>query len=185
MTKASDIRITPDWLLDIVREFAGGAIALDLCTQADNPARAYRFYTEDDDGLSMSWASALRQMPLHRDWLISVGWGNVPYSAGQVIRWATKVVHEAREGADILLLTKDDCRTRWNRFLVQNVDARCRIAKGVGFLQPDGEGGYEKLSPPRWGECLWYFGRNRRRFARVFGGIGEVIHGLGPVEVQP
>lgn len=173
--KASDVRITPAWLLDMVRAFAGGEIALDVCTEADNPTRARIFYalSQGTNGLTQPWAFEAQGGQC---------WGNVPYSVGQVAQWAAKAVREARVGAEILLLTKDDCRTKWNAYLRENADARCRIARGVGFLEPDGNGGYAQLVGPRWGECLWYFGRRRRRFARVFGAIGEVIHGLGPLE---
>jgi hypothetical protein len=189
--KASDIRITPAWLLDLVRAFAGGEIALDVCTEPSNPARAQAFYALPTSGLDEDWTGALRAAERRSTRaLISVAWANVPYSREQVQRWAEKAVREARAGAEILFLTKDDCRTGWNLFLRENADARCRIAKGIGFLEPDGEGGYRKLPGPRWGECLWYFGRHRRRFERVFsaplagrkGPLGEVTHLLGPQE---
>lgn len=176
MTIDSDIRITPDWLLDIVREFGRGCIALDVCTQPENPAKADEFYCleQGTDGLIENWG-------------VDAGgglcWGNVPFSRGQVIVWANKAVREAQFGAEILVLTKDDCRTKWNRLLVSNSDARCRVERGVGFLEPDGAGGYRKLPGSPWGSCIWYFGRQRRRFERFFSPLGEVIHGLGPVEV--
>ncbi len=180
---ASDIRITPRWLLDKVREFAGGQIALDVCTEPDNPTEAATFYHAGigggTNGLCEPWHLHLQYaVPC----AIRVAWANVPYSRDQVQLWADKAVREARDGAEILFLTKDDCRTKWNAFLRDNADARCRIARGVGFLEPDGDGGYTQLVGPRWGECLWLFGRHRRRFERVFGSIGEITNFLGPQE---
>lgn len=182
--KASDIRITPAWLLDMVREFAGGPIALDVCTQPDNPAAAdtYCCLEDGNDGLLIDWDLTLRSAPSYPGRVIRLAWANVPYSTGQVIKWAGKAFHEATRGAEILMLTKDDCRPQWNRFLLRNADARCRIAKGVGFLEPDGDGGYTQLVGPRWGSCLWYFGRHRRRFERIFSTVGEVTQLLGPQE---
>lgn len=175
MTKPSDVMITPKWLADIVREFADDAISLDVCTQPDNPLAAKRFFsgngTPQDDGLIQLWDRH------------GVNWANPPYSRGQVIRWATKAVREARDGCEIIMLTKDDCRTEWNGVLKSNADARCRIAKGVGFLEPDPEGGYRPLPGASWGSALWYFGHRRRRFERVFSRIGEVTHLLGPQEI--
>jgi hypothetical protein len=105
---------------------------------------------------------------------------NPPYSTGQVEHWAKKAIAEAHGSLEVLFLTKDDCRPKWNWLLRENSDARCRISRGVGFLEPNGNGGYTQLVAPRWGSCLWYLGRRRRRFEQVFSAIGEVIHGLGP-----
>lgn len=175
MSKESDIRLTPEPWLAIVRQFGDGVIALDVCTEADNPTRANVFYSLalGVDGLKEPWAF---------DAAGGLAWGNVPYSAGQVIRWSQKAAVEARRGCEILLLTKDDCRTKWNRFLRENADARCRAERSLGFAEPDGAGGYKQNPAPAWGSCFWYFGRRRRRFELVFSAIGEVIHGLGPVE---
>jgi hypothetical protein len=170
---ASDKRITPKWLLDYARELGDGQIMLDVCTEPGNPTGATAYFTYAHNGLERDWAG------------ISNGgltWCNTPYSRGSVMLWADKAVQEARRGCEILLLTKDDCRVSWNAFLRNNADARCRIARGVGFLEPDGEGGYRKMVGPMWGSCLWYFGLRRRRFARIFGAIGEISHLLGPQE---
>lgn len=168
MSKESDIRITPEWLLDVVRDFCGGPIPLDVCTEQDNPTKALAFYVSD--GLARGWPYTF--------------WCNPPYSRGQVEKWAMHAITEARLGACGIMLTKDDCRTAWNRLLMENADCRCRINRGVGFLEPDGKGGYSQLNGPMWGSALWYFGPQRRRFDRVFSRIGEVTHLLGPQEVQ-
>lgn len=177
MTKdlASDKRITPEWLLAKVREFGGGAIALDACTEEDNPTGADNFFTYERNGLKRGWHALVGS---------NLTWCNTPYSRGSVILWASKAVKEARLGAEILFLTKDDCRTSWNAYLLNNADGRCRIARGVGFLEPDGKGGYHKMVGPMWGSCCWYFGRQRRRFERIFSTIGEVTLLHGPQEVD-
>jgi hypothetical protein len=184
VAKASDVRLTPDWFLEYVRAFAGGPIALDVCTEPSNPTKAdaYCCLEDGNDGLLIDWSLTLRSVAYVPGWAMRLAWANVPYSAGQVIKWAGKAAHEARRDVESLLLTKDDCRPRWNRFLLDNADARCRIARGVGFLEPDGNGGFRQLVGPRWGSCLWYFGRHRRRFERVFGPLGEITHLLGPQE---
>lgn len=161
--KESDRRITPPWLLDVVRDFA--PITLDPCTEPHNPTGAHMFWTSG--GLEGSWAGFV--------------WVNPPFSRGEVQRWAEKCVSESSD-CEIILLTKDDCRTSWNRYLVDNADARCRIQRGVGFLEPAEDGTWKQLVGPSWGTALWYWGRRRRRFARVFGAIGEVTQLLGPQE---
>jgi hypothetical protein len=40
------------------------------------------------------------------------------------------------------------------------------------------------MSGAKFGSCLWYWGPRRRRFTRIFSPHGEVIHGLGPEEVD-
>lgn len=166
----SDSRMTPGWLLDVVRRF--DAIELDPATDENNHARAHAFYTEDDDGLGKAW---------HVDGLV---WLNPPWSRGSVLTWASKAIREARSGAEILMLTLADVRTGWHRLLVDNADARCNIGRSVGFLEPLPGGGYKQLLGHTMGCAVWYFGPRRRRFARVFGPVGEVIQGLGPCELE-
>lgn len=54
--------LTPAYVLKRVREDLGRTYAgispidLDPCTTADNPTRAHRFYTAEDDGLKQPWA---------------------------------------------------------------------------------------------------------------------------------
>ncbi|MBN9208155.1 MAG: hypothetical protein J0H96_05755 [Microbacterium ginsengisoli] len=48
-------QLTPPYVLEPVRAALGGSIALDPCTEPDNPTRAARFYTVDDDGLAQAW----------------------------------------------------------------------------------------------------------------------------------
>lgn len=58
---------TPEPVLYLAREFFGGEIDLDPCTNKDNPARANKcFYPPKEDGLAAPWAA----------WSI---WVNPPY----------------------------------------------------------------------------------------------------------
>jgi hypothetical protein len=172
--KDSDVRITPRWVVDVVRSFCGDRPLLDVCTQPDNPIGADAFYSlaVGRCGMSTKWTYVFGER--------YIAWCNPPFSRGQVQRWAERAVEQALLGAEILMLTKDDCRTSWSRYLRNNADARCRIDRGVGFLEPDGNGGYKQLVGPQWGSCIWYWGPRRRRFDRIFGAIGEVTHLLGP-----
>jgi hypothetical protein len=165
----SDLRLTPQWLLDVARDLFRGHIGFDPCNHPSNPTQAQAFLCSEDgdDGKVSRWN--------HRAWC------NMPYS--DIRPWAEKAVRESRSGTDaILLLTPDDCRTKWYSFLIDNTDAHCRIRRGVGFLRPADGGGFEPLPGPRWGSCVWFLGTERRRFSRVFGAIGNVTHGLGPQE---
>lgn len=178
--KESDRRLTPPWLLDVVRVFA--PIALDPCTEPHNPTGALEWMAIDEncDGLASRWSTKLDGAPFGAEGLCYV---NPPFSRGQVSLWAGKCLHEAvAYGREIILLTKDDCRTTWNRYLTDNADVRCRVHRGAGFLEPAADGTWKQLVGPSWGTALWYWGRRRRRFARVFGAIGEVTQLLGPQE---
>lgn len=48
-------QLTPAYVLEPVRAALGGVIALDPCTEPDNPTGAQSFYTVEDDGLSKVW----------------------------------------------------------------------------------------------------------------------------------
>jgi len=170
----SDVRITPPWLVEAVRKFVGDRLLRDVCTEDDNPVKADLFFTFDSDGLNQRW----------HELESGTNWCNCPYSRGQVKLWASKCISEAVLGAEILLLTLADVRTAWYRQLRLNADARCHIGRSVGFLEPDGQGGYRQLPGHTMGHAVWYWGQRRRRFESVFSRIGEVIHGLGPQETE-
>jgi hypothetical protein len=173
----TDVRVTPDWLLQTVRDFAGTHDLCDVCTEENNPLGARRFFTERTNGLTSRWATTLH------DLRATVYFGNVPYGAGQVAPWADKFAKEGRFGLECLLLTQADVSTRWYRAIADNADARCHLSKRVIFLEPDGKGGYQPCKGgAKFGSQIAYMGPRRRRFARIFGALGEVISGLGPQE---
>jgi hypothetical protein len=175
--KETDVRITPDPLWSVVLEFKGQRRICDVCTEADNPLGADRFFTEKDNALACRWATTYSEV---FDWTY---WDNCPYSRGQVIQFARCSVRWARVGLEILMLTQADVSTNWYAYLRANSDARCHLDKRVGFLKPDGIGGYERADgSAKFGSAIWYWGPRRQRFARIFGAHGEVLHGLGPEE---
>ena len=174
----TDVRITPPELWSAVVDFKGQRLVCDVCTEENNPLNAARFFTERTNGLKAVWARNTSDL-----WRF-LYWGNVPYSHGQVLKWAEKFTREARYyGLECLMLTQADVSTGWYAYLRDNVDARCHLGTRVAFLEPDGQGGYQKCeSGAKFGSAVWYWGPRRRRFARIFGALGEVLHGLGPQE---
>lgn len=164
----SDVRLTPPWLLAVVREF--GVITLDPCTVAHNPVGAMRFYTEAQDGLRAPW-----------DCDGGLVWCNPPWSRGQVHKWAGKAISEALGGCEVIMLTLADVRTGWFDGLADNADAYCLINRSVGFLELV-DGVWKQKPGHTMGCAAWYWGPQRRRFDRVFSAIGRVTHGLGPKE---
>ena len=176
MSEASDVRITPQGLWSIVLEFKGSRRVCDVCTQPDNPLKADRFFTEANNALDCRWLIKAAEV----DWWTF--WCNPPYSRGMVIEFATCCVGWARLGLEIIVLTQADVSTDWYAYLAANADARVHLNRRVGFLSPDGAGGYVPSSGAKFGSAVWYFGARRQRFARVFGAHGEHFAGLGPAE---
>lgn len=175
----TDVRITPDWLWAAVREHAGTRSVCDVCTEPNNPLNADRYYTESMNGLEAKWATTLY------DLRSTTYWGNVPFSRGQVLQWADKFVREARRGLECILLTQADVSTEWYAFIRDNADVRCHLSKRVQFLEPNGKGGYRPCKGgAKFGTQCAYFGPRRRRFTRVFGALGEILHGVGPSEEE-
>jgi hypothetical protein len=77
---------TPPELVTPVRRYFGGRIPFDAATAADNPCKARRFVTEEQDGLAMRWPKRV--------------WVNPPY--GKALRlWLPKIAHEAELGSEI------------------------------------------------------------------------------------
>ena len=98
-------QLTPDYVLDPIRGILGG-IALDPCTEPDNPTGAEKFYTPPQDGCSLSWEG--RNV-----------FCNPPY--GEVRnRWVDKCIDEGKL-RPIVLLIPASTETR----IVQRALASC------------------------------------------------------------
>lgn len=175
--KESDVRITPEPVRRVFFALAGDRRTCDVATEPNNPMGADRIFTLQDNALTCRWA--VRYDDVHG----CTYWLNPPYSLGQIMLFAVRATFWARLGLEIVVLTPADTSTGWYEFLRNNADARCHFDSRVQFLEPDGEGGYRKCSGgAKTGSAAWYFGPRRRRFARIFGELGEILHGLGPQE---
>lgn len=81
--------LTPDYVLNPIRELLGG-IALDPCTDPDNPTRAERFFCLPSDGCALPWDA--RNV-----------FCNPPYGLARD-RWVTKCIEESAARPVILLI---------------------------------------------------------------------------------
>lgn len=184
LIKQSDRRLTPELILAPVREFFGGRIPFDAFTEANNPTHAACYSSLEVPDLSAcgcacDWDGA---DGLKASWHDYDGtWAQPPFSLmGPCV---DKAIDEARLGAEILFLSRNDNRSRWHRRLADNADGRCNIGRSVAFLEVRADGTTVKLPGDFYAYVIWHFGRQRRRFERIFSPIGEVIYGRGPIEV--
>ena len=91
-------QLTPGYVLAPVVESLGGDIGLDPCTEPDNPTGAERFYTVEDDGLTLPWDAGS----------IFV---NPPYSKARE-PWVDRCIAAGAAGAMVALLIPAATDTR-------------------------------------------------------------------------
>jgi phage N-6-adenine-methyltransferase len=110
---------TPQWLIDeLAAEF--GPFDLDPAASAQN-AKAPKFYTQEDDGLSQPWAGRI--------------WLNPPYGR-DIGRWMARAAQAAQDGALVVCLVPARVDTRWWRdataaaALVRFLPGRIRFGGG-------------------------------------------------------
>lgn len=145
---------TPKVVLDLVRQV--GPIALDPCTDSDNPTGALMFATTN--GLSLPWHSS-------KPFGGGLVFCNPPYSRS-LRDWSEKCVMEANLGAEIIALVPARTDTMW--WSVMTVaNAFCFWRGRLRF-----EGAPASAPFP---SALVYFGRRTFLFGRVFGPYGWVV----------
>lgn len=94
-SSASDDWSTPTALVEALRpKFP---FELDVCASPEN-AKAPRFFTKADDGLTQTWAG--------------VCWMNPPYGRG-IGAWVAKAAESARAGATVVCLLPARTDTKW------------------------------------------------------------------------
>lgn len=133
--KPSDRRLTPEWILEAVREMAGGQIALDPCTEPSNPTGALDFFTEDGDNAYWAgWVGCAKGIwqTQPATWLPLV-WCNPPFS--QLPAWVDKVLGETE--VPVAMLTPVDYTTAWWKRLDRGAHLRCELNRRVKCLDPE------------------------------------------------
>ena len=108
MTSSTDLWETPQDFFDALNAEFG--FELDVCALPKN-AKCTRYYTPEDDGLSMAWEG--------------VCWMNPPYGR-QIGRWVEKAYQEAERGrATVVCLLPARTDTRWFQdFCLKSRDIR-------------------------------------------------------------
>jgi hypothetical protein len=164
MTKPSDIRFTPESVLDVVREF--NDIVLDPCTEAHNPTRALigLCLSQGKCGLKTCWSGLLAdEVPGHEPFAFV----NPPYSSGQLIQWAAKAIEEwERNWVESIMLVPADTSTRATQLLLERCNAVAFWKKRICFSGEQGA---------KFANALFYCGERQGRFKRVFEEYATVI----------
>lgn len=149
---------TPEWVLLPIRNFAGGKIGLDPCSNHTSIVNAEHILTKEDNSLNHSWADK------------GLVYINPPYSRKLFISFAKKIIDEAQNGVEIIALVPTNCETAaWQEYLWK-ANAICFLNRRVRFLK----NGMEKGSPAG-GSALVYFGVNTKNFELCFKPLGKVV----------
>lgn len=126
--KSRDDWETPPWLLEKVREIFGRPIALDPCTNPDNPTGAASFYTKKENGLLLPWEPFT--------------FVNPPYGR-ELPTWVDKVIEEYRGSPNrafvVPMLVLAPCRpeVRWYNRLSYFATNRCIFDQRIQFVNPE------------------------------------------------
>jgi hypothetical protein len=134
VTKATNIRLTPEWLLDLVRETFDGSIDIDPCTEENNPTNASAWYT--------------LERPAPKPWPEGNTWCNPPWSHGEIIKWARTAM---TCGNPVLVMTPADIRTTWFKYLGSEADYQIQLTRAVKCYAPE----LERSVEPSRGVLLW------------------------------
>lgn len=176
--------LTPDTILDKVRDYFGGKIPLDPATEPNNPTSASAFGCKDapasllqlaeagkgpeggiclGDGLAIRWSN-------HDGTFV-----NPPY--GREIRlWCRRIHEEGLQGAEILALLPAGARFSTKYFqdyiLTSPLNAACFIRGRVKFKRP----GAEKASGSNpYDSVIYGFNVDQGKFSEAFGDLGSVL----------
>ena len=150
---------TPEWLVKWIDAYR--RIDFDPCTNSENPTRAVRYHTREEDAL-------------HAVWHLTPGdfvFMNPPYSRA-VGQWTERFLDELPTGAEGLALVRLD-NTRWFNALMDEATAMCLPRKRIKFFDPSIG---EEVGGTNFASALIQIGGNPRHFSHHW----ENVARLGP-----
>lgn len=150
---------TPDDILDRARAVLGG-FDLDPASSAiaNERVKAARFFTEEDDGLSLPWDA-------ERIWM------NPPYAQPLIAQFCSKFAEKLAVGGEGIALVNNATETAWFQDLASVADAICFPRGRIRFIDPNGEA----RGAPLQGQAVVYVGGNAEAFVSAFQDIGFVM----------
>ena len=150
---------TPAEYIERARTVLGG-IDLDPATHdaAQEVVKAEKYFTKEDDGLSLDWHGRV--------------WLNPPYAQPLIAQFVSKMVAErlASHVTAAIMLTHNYTDTEWFHEAATTADAICFTRGRVKFYSPDGA-----VAAPTQGQAFFYFGSNVRLFTAQFKSVGFVV----------
>lgn len=157
---------TPEKYITSVRKVLG-SIELDPFSNAmaQNIVRALRFFTKDDSGIAVSWATVLG--PLR-----TVYW-NPPYSRGLIDQCVAKFLHEYRDLRSVrasIALVNSSTETGWYQRLIGACTLMCVLDHRIAFLIGD-----KPIPDNRYAQTIFYFGPDPGAFYLEFKQYGQVL----------
>lgn len=161
--RAGDERYTPRVWIERARTAMGG-IDLDVasCDYAQQVVQAARYYTQEEDALTLPWAGRV--------------WMNPPYS--DPFPWVERLIGFYQAGTITAAITLLNIATTpaWARLLWRGGYRVCLLHERIQFeLGPwaTAEEQEENKKNDR-DQFVWYLGSNPRRFADVFAPFGSI-----------
>jgi len=169
--------LTPPEYANAARE-AMGSIELDPASSAtaNKLIRAERYFTIEDDGLSMEWRC--------ESLFMNPPYGKTGTKSNQEI-WTRKLMEEFlyRRAQSAIILTRVVAGYVWFDNLFHRVRPPVCITEGrIAFIKPEWVNEDGSVARPRKGagrskvaSAFWYFGMDWGKFEKVFSKIGRVI----------
>jgi hypothetical protein len=150
---------TPEDIVEAARSVLG-RIDLDPASSAtaNSVVKAKKFYTTDDDGLSMAWEGRV--------------WMNPPYASDLVYRFCEKITACVKNGAipEAVALVNNATETKWFQLMCSVASAICFPASRIKFWHPE-----KTQAAPLQGQAILYFGKNSRKFYASFIHMGTIV----------
>lgn len=154
---------TPPRIIEAVKEVFYGGIDLDpaSCPVANAGVGASTFFIlgGEEDALEVEWE------PYGRIFV------NPPYGRGIFSKFVAKILKEASNGAQMIILVNNGTETKDGQSLLLAADAVCFLAGRVRFLD---ETGVPKYTPLQ-GQMILGMNVDPAQFTRVFGYLGVVL----------
>jgi hypothetical protein len=184
--KSNNSWCTPESLLVLIREFFGGEIDLDPCSNEHATVHAKTEYRLPTDGLAAPWFGKV---------FVNPPYGKDTERKTNLDHWVRRCVraHQQEHAEVITLIPASPETQRWHKYIFPTATAFCYPEGRVEFVEPPPErktfhtdDEYEAAldewtSPDRKGSsppmacALVYWGTDLERFARVFGVLGVVF----------
>jgi len=150
---------TPPEYFPLVKEMFG---KIDLCPASNQAAQDKELpgvpcFTKETNGLTKEWRGRI--------------WLNPPYSKSLIGKFVSKLVGEFKAGrvTEAIMLVNNNTDTEWFHEAEAACSAICFTKGRVKFYNLEGE-----ISAPKNGQAFIYFGRNPKKFAKVFADVGFI-----------